>query len=235
MKILSFDTTMQACSASFIDTEKEGEQQSVYESLERGHAEAIVPMIESVMNVSNCSYQELDCIAVTLGPGAFTGVRVGVATARGLGLSTGVDVYGFSSLHVIAARAREQLGDGYLSEFDRMLVAVDARRGEIYLQSFDINAQPLIEACAVVPEQFAEFSENGKILVVGSGGSLLSDIVSQGAQQVVFECPDLLPDAQNIGQLVLSDQGIHETLSPLYLRAPDAKPQVGKQIARAQN
>ncbi len=233
MKILSFDTTMQACSASFLDTEKEGEQQSVYESLERGHAEAIVPMIESVMNVSSCTYQELDCIAVTLGPGAFTGVRVGVAAARGLGLSAGVDVYGFSSLHVIAARAREQFGDSHLSEFDQIIVAIDARRGEIYLQSFNADVQPMTEACAIVPEQFSDYSENKKTLVVGSGGQLLQDVISGNGEQIVFECPDILPDAQNIGQLVLSDQGIHKALSPLYLRAPDAKPQSGKQIARA--
>lgn len=232
MKILAFDTTMQACSASLNDTDKEAGQHSVYEALERGHAEAIVPMIESVMSVGECTYQELDCIAVTLGPGAFTGVRVGVATARGLGLSLDVDVYGLSSLHVMAAGVKARADDDFLSEFDRIVIAADARRGEIYVQSFDLRCTPLCEPEAIVPEQISDYTGADKTFIAGNAGPLLEDVIPDGENQIVFGYSDLLPDAQNMGHLVISGSGLKDSLSPLYLRAPDAKPQSGKQIAR---
>lgn len=89
MKLLALDTTLGACSAAVAcGSPGTPDITGIYERRERAHAEAIVPMIERALGDASLSYRDLDAIAVTTGPGSFTGVRVGIATARGLALAT---------------------------------------------------------------------------------------------------------------------------------------------------
>ncbi len=104
MNVLALDTSMAACSAAVLTRDAaSGRAARRFERLERGHAEAIVPMIQQVMAEAGAEYGELDRIAVTVGPGTFTGVRIGVATARGLALATGAPLLGVTS-HAVMAR-----------------------------------------------------------------------------------------------------------------------------------
>jgi tRNA threonylcarbamoyladenosine biosynthesis protein TsaB len=109
MKILSLDTSMAACSVAVIDTGSVPPLAEAFRAMERGHAEALAPMVAEVMQASGLEFRDLDRIAVTIGPGTFTGVRIGLSFARGAGLACGVPVIGIDSLSAISANARSGL------------------------------------------------------------------------------------------------------------------------------
>ncbi|RME99210.1 MAG: tRNA (adenosine(37)-N6)-threonylcarbamoyltransferase complex dimerization subunit type 1 TsaB, partial [Alphaproteobacteria bacterium] len=135
MKLLALDTTLGACSAAVLCAA--GDRQRLFARFEeraRGHAEALMPMVADVLAEAGVGYDELDRIALTRGPGTFTGVRIGVAAARGLALATGAALFATDSLSVIAADARErwqQENDGGARP-QQIATLVDARRGEVY-------------------------------------------------------------------------------------------------------
>ena len=131
MNVLAFDTCLGAVSAAVRCAERRGDGccARAYELRTAGHAERLMPMIAEVMAGAGLAFAELDRIAVTLGPGSFTGVRVGVAAARGLALATGRPVVAATSLAVMAHRAAEMLAATGESAARRLVVAVDARRG----------------------------------------------------------------------------------------------------------
>lgn len=227
MNILAFDTTMQACSAAVLT--EAGGCFSTLREIERGHAEALMPMVLEVLEQAQVTFQDIDCVAVTLGPGAFTGVRVGVATARGLGVALDKPVYGYSSLHVMAAQA---VAEACVSEFEQIVVTTDARRGELYAQIFDPGLQAIDLPFMTTAEKLSELILSRETLVIGSGGAdLASAIANEGGTQWIM--PELLPDAAALVRLAGSEVGRQQDISPLYLRAPDAKPQVGKHVLRA--
>lgn len=137
MRILAFDTALRACSAAVLIVKgAERKLARAYEARERGHAEVLMPMIEQVMREAGSAYQDLDRIAVTIGPGTFTGTRIGIATARGLGLALAIPVIGETSLAVMAHGIQARSG----SEDQPLAIAVDARRGQIYFQHFDAGS-----------------------------------------------------------------------------------------------
>ncbi|MEA1937730.1 MAG: tRNA (adenosine(37)-N6)-threonylcarbamoyltransferase complex dimerization subunit type 1 TsaB, partial [Pseudomonadota bacterium] len=134
MRILAFDTSISGCSAAALndDTVLAGEQVR----MERGQSEALIPMIERVLAEAGLAPADLDLIAVTHGPGAFTGLRIGLATARGLALALGIPAVGISTLETIA-RAVSADRDIY------RLALIDSKRAEIFAQGFDADGKPL--------------------------------------------------------------------------------------------
>ncbi len=144
MNVLAFDTCMAACSAALIQGDT-GRVHHRYALMERGHSETLFPMVKAVMEEAQLDFDELDLIAVTRGPGTFTGVRAGVAAARGFALASGVPVVSATSLDVMAFICRERLDLG--NDSPGFLLAHDARRGELYVQSFDAAASALSDQC----------------------------------------------------------------------------------------
>src|SRR5262245_44701860 len=142
MNILAFDTCFDACSVCVAQRREGGiiELASARERFETGHAERLVPMIGEVMEKAGLEFSDLARIAVTVGPGTFTGTRIGVAAARALALSTGLGVVGVSSLAVMADIAADEIGVRPTGE--DLTVAVDARRGEVYVQLFAPDRLP---------------------------------------------------------------------------------------------
>jgi tRNA threonylcarbamoyladenosine biosynthesis protein TsaB len=100
MRVLAIDTALEACSVAVLDTEGRARSRSL--PMARGHAEALLPLVATVMSDARTEFDELDRIAVTVGPGSFTGLRVGVAAARGIGLAAGKPVVGLTTLAAIA-------------------------------------------------------------------------------------------------------------------------------------
>ena len=149
MNVLAFDTCLGAVSAAVRWKGASGEWQvaSRFEARAGGHAERLMPMIAEVMEEAGLAFADLGRIAVTVGPGTFTGVRGGVAAARGLALASGLPVVTATSLAVMAHGAREQLQG---RDADLLAVAVDARRGMVYLEIFD-EAQPRGQHGAIAP------------------------------------------------------------------------------------
>jgi tRNA threonylcarbamoyladenosine biosynthesis protein TsaB len=134
------------------------------EAMGRGQSERLVPMIEEVMGEAGLDYQELDAIAVTRGPGGFTGVRIGLAAARGLALAWDRPIIAVSTLEAVAAATAEAERRGRV-----ILVLLDAKRADLYVQAFDSDLAPLSEPAALPPELIVRGLPPGPLLLAGDG------------------------------------------------------------------
>jgi tRNA threonylcarbamoyl adenosine modification protein YeaZ len=197
MRTLVIETATAACSVALI----EGTMvvASAHEVVGRGHAERLVPMIAALPDGGRA-----DTILVDCGPGSFTGIRVGIAAARGLGLGWGVPVRGFSSLPLVAAAAFA--AD---AELDRLAVVLEGGHGEVFMQPF--VRDPLVATADFASLPPSEAMARLDATAVGNGVRFLSD----GGR-------DALPDAADI--ILLPAALIDLPPRPIYGRAPDAKP-----------
>jgi len=130
-----------------------------------GHAEALLPMIDDIMSATGLSASALDCVAVTTGPGSFTGIRVGIAAARGIAFAGGLPLIGISSFEAVAETVpAAALGDRPL------LVALESRRADLYIQLFDAARRPLSEPAAYLPQTLASAipaAHGSAIVIIG--------------------------------------------------------------------
>jgi len=172
MNILALDTSMGACSAAVL---REGDSaqrlHALLVEMPRGHAEALMPMVEEVLAEAEIEARDLDLIAATVGPGSFTGVRIAIAAARGLALVTRAKLFGTDSLTVMvrAARLAGSEPNGPLA------VAVDARRGMLYLGIYDEAGTKLDGPLLIAPEEAVSRLPETLRLAVGSGAPLLAE------------------------------------------------------------
>jgi tRNA threonylcarbamoyladenosine biosynthesis protein TsaB len=178
--------------------------------MERGHQERLAPMAAEVMDRAKLAFSDIGKIVVTVGPGSFTGLRVGLAFAKGLHLATGSPLAGIGALEGLATSADP---DGQCAG------VIDARRGMVYLQAF-AGGRPLSEA-AVLPASEAatrlEVTAAGPWRVAGPGAQLLAG--ADNVDAIELAAPDLMA----LGELAERATPA-EDLKPVYLRAPDAKP-----------
>jgi tRNA threonylcarbamoyladenosine biosynthesis protein TsaB len=233
MNILALDTCMAACSAAVLrQTGGERHIARRFEPMERGHAEALFPMIEAVMSEAGMAFAELTRVAVTIGPGTFTGVRAGIAAARGIALAARLPAVGAGSLEVMATGALRQLGAGTLA--GGFMVAHDARRDEVYVQYFDPAARALTPAAIMTVAEAAQNIPREISAIVGSGAAAVTaHLNGQDHPARAAVLPALLPDAADLAVIALNLPHCELPPVPLYLRAPDAKPQFDKIFARA--
>lgn len=205
-----------------------------FELRQTGHAEALIPMIERVMVRAQLAFSDLDRIAVTTGPGSFTGMRIGIAAARALSLATGVPVVGMPTLDVLAETARHLhllKGDGTAWP-EHLLVAVDARKDQVYVQLFGPNhtATPLAQVLSLLDA--ARLLPEGQVVMVGSGAHLVAAHLNVNRSGVQTLYPDLQPSAICLADMAGAASPSEIRVRPFYLRPPDAKPQDGKSIPR---
>ena len=230
MNVLAFDTCLGAVSAAVRWRGAYGHWhlRDRYEARQGGHAERLMPMVAEVMGEAGLAFADLDRIAVTAGPGTLTGVRVGIAAARGLALASGLPVVAAASLAVMAHRAGEMLEK---ARPELLAVAVDARRGMVYLEVFDrahsVLAGPKLLATADVPALIGA----RPALVVGSGARAVASAIVEAGGRAEACLPDLEPHARSL-TLLAEGLGTAHPVRPLYLRAPDAKPQADKSLTR---
>lgn len=206
MIVLGLDTCLSACSVAVLDGETVLAHAS--ETMSRGHQERLAPMAQAVMAQAGIGFDRLQRIGATVGPGSFTGLRVGVAFAKGLGSALGVPAVGVGSLEALAAEASGMVA-----------AAIDARRDQLYLQVFE-DGQPLM-APDVLPlgtaaARLAELAMGRDLTLVGSGAPLLADS-APGAHILT---PDGC-DARAVARIAAVKSPA--PMRPLYLRAPDAK------------
>lgn len=236
MVLLSFDTCFGACSAAVFETDARGGPfhnarllASRYEEMDSGHAERLLPMIRDVMQEARAGFDGLDALSVASGPGSFTGTRIAISAARALALSHKLPVFGTTSLALMAARAAAELKDAIAGH--HIVVCVDARKGQVYLQSFGATAHapPASEPRVVSPREVDLGSATMPIIAVGSGAAALAAAQKANNIEIQFALDSLKPDAR------YASECFHNPLSPptpLYLRPPDAKPSMQPQIAR---
>jgi tRNA threonylcarbamoyl adenosine modification protein YeaZ len=193
--ILAFDTSSAACTAALFDQSGTCIAHAD-EMIGRGHAERLVPMIADLMDGRRASR-----ILVGVGPGSFTGIRVGIAAAHGLAIGWGAEILGLSSLALLAAR------NGPVA------AAVQGGHGELFVQQFDAAAAPVSDLVNCPPQEAARLITAD--LVVGSGAQQLVDARGWG------EARDQWPSAANALRLPESLRTLQPR--PIYARAPDAR------------
>ena len=208
MIVLGLDTAQGACSAAVLAGD--GPLAALSEPMTRGHQERLAPLVKAAMAEAGLGFDKLDRIGVTVGPGSFTGLRVGLAFAKGLGLALKRPVIGVGSLEALAASAPLA---------DIVLAAIDARRGQIYLQAFSGGRAlmaPDVLPVETAAARIAELNPIGQLAIVGSGAALLEGLVP-GARLSPLAAPDPLALARLAAAKPVTAP------RPLYLRAPDAK------------
>ena len=208
MIVLGLDTAVGACSVAVV---ADGEPLAAFsEAMQRGHQERLALMVREAMAEAGLAFGALDRIGVTVGPGSFTGLRVGLAFAKGLGLALARPVVGVGTLEALAASE---------SGADLTIAAIDARRSQIYLQAFSGGhalMAPDVLPVEIAAARLAEVRSSGRVDIVGSGASLLDGLVS-GARILPRAAPDPVALAR------LAQAKPLAPARPLYLRAPDAK------------
>ncbi len=226
MRILAIDTALEACSAAVFDTEQDGA--AIHETLPmvRGHAEALIPMIARVMDRARVTFTEIDRIAVTTGPGSFTGLRVGIAAARGIALATGKAAVGLSTLAAYAAPLIDD--DDTLP----VVAVIDARHDHVYLQAFGPGGRTLVTARLVPLREALRFASTGAPRLIGTGAKLLAAAWPPGERAPSSVDPLNAPDIEWVARLGAAATETGTPPKPLYLRAPDAQPQNAAQLAR---
>ncbi len=222
MNILALDTSMGACSAAVLRANGSARALHLREQvMERGHAEALMPMVAEVMQEAALDFADLDLIAATTGPGSFTGVRIAIAAARGLALVTRAKLYGTDSLTVMA-RAAHAAGVTSNAPF---AVAADARRGMLYLGLYDAAGRKLDGPLLISPGAAAAMLPSDVKVAVGSGAALLAETAAGQRQRIEAVLPELQPSAGVLAEIAFEAGETVAILRPLYLRPPDAKPQ----------
>ncbi len=203
MRTLAIETATAACSVALV--EDGTVVAALHEVVGRGHAERLVPMIAALPDGGRA-----DAILVDCGPGSFTGVRVGLAAARGLAIGWGVPVTGCSSLALIAAAA-------FAAEpgAARLTVAIPGGHGELFVQTFDRGPVARAPLASLAPERAALA---GEALVVGGGSATLVAIRGHG------RALDALPAAADMALLPPALAALPPV--PIYGRAPDALPRM---------
>jgi len=219
MKLLAVDTALGGCSVALLE---DGEIRAhIFEAMDRGHAERLTPMVDEAMQRAGEVFAALDRLAVTTGPGTFTGQRVGLAFMRGLRLALKIPLHGVTTLEAIAAAAMAQ------TRRQACAVIHDARRAEAYLllrRGDAVIQEPVVLPLADALTRIRDF---GPCALAGTGA-----VQAQEALGPEFVLSDMRqPDALWVARLA-AEQPVPETApGPLYLRAPDAKLPGGRTLA----
>lgn len=216
MKLLGIDTALNACSVAIIDGSDV--LASVTSAGGRGNAERLLPLLEQARLEADLDLAQLDGIAVTIGPGSFTGIRTALATARGLGLALKIPVWGITTTETLSAAAAQP---GFAT-----VAVIDAKRGEVYIQCFAAHNRTLLGAALTAPQLLsiadaAAILPAGLAMLVGSGSVLLKDAAQRDDLQLSSVSPD--PDPVLVARLAAGRPRPTASPSPLYIRPPDAK------------
>src|ERR1700704_6322463 len=169
MLILAIDTALDACAAAVLDTDSSQLIARESQPMKRGHAEALMPLIARVMKDAGLPFAALDRIAVTKGPGSFTGLRVGLSAARGIALAAGRPVVGLTTLTAYAAPI---VADN--SEHP-IISAIDARHDHVYFQVVSGDGSSLIRAQGAPITEVLAASKFGAPHLVGNAAKILAD------------------------------------------------------------
>ena len=222
MEILALDTATAGCSVALW---RDGAIAAWrFQEMARGQSEALLPMVKDVLNEAGTTAAGVDLIAVTRGPGAFTGLRIGLSTARALALAAGVPCLGVDTTDVIA---RGVPADQITGE---LLVVLDTKRSDFYAQKFSDHHQPLTLPQALPRDDLAGWLQDPDsetpVLVAGDvAGEAVQVLADAGIRSQLADAPGL-PDARYLAEIAVERWQPGQLLDPpgpLYLRPPDAK------------
>jgi tRNA threonylcarbamoyladenosine biosynthesis protein TsaB len=218
MFILAIDTALDACAAGVLDTRSS--QLIAHESqpMKRGHAEALMPLLARIMESSGIGFAALDRIAVTTGPGSFTGLRVGLSAARGIGLAADRPVVGVTTLAAYAAPLVSENGD------HPIISAIDARHDHIYFQVVSGDGTSLVPPRVIAIDEALDAARFGAPRLVGNAAGILAARWPADAAPPRLIDPQPAPEISWVAWLGAAVDPELALARPYYLRAPDAKP-----------
>lgn len=219
LKLLALDTATEACSVALLN---ETEVSAQFELAPREHTQRILPMVEQLLQSHKIQLKQLDAIVCCLGPGSFTGVRIGIGIVQGLAYGAKLPVLGVSTLAVLAQGAYRQHGAS------KVLVAIDARMGEVYWAEYQRNEQGQwqgAETEAVLsPLQAKQRIQilDGEWTIAGTGWDAYPELFA-GHDVILHKSESLLPSAEDMLPLAsqLWQQGTITNpaeIEPIYLR-----------------
>ena len=212
MRLLALDTALGACQAAVLDGD--AVTAALSEPMARGHQERLAPMAAEAMARAGLAFSDLDRIAVTVGPGSFTGLRVGLAFAKGLAMALGAPLLGVGALEALAAS-----GDGSGAAVGgRTAAVIDAGRGRLYLQRFDGGAPQGDPEVLEIADAAARLAAAPPHRLVGPGAPLLAAHLPGATMEAVAA-----PDPAALARLAAGRRPADAPARPLYLRAPDAR------------
>ncbi len=219
MNILALDTSASACSVAL--WRHGGVVRSLRRDMERGHAEALMPMLRDVLDGAGCGAADLDLVAVTVGPGAFTGLRIGLAAARGLALAAGLPCFGATTTDTVAHGVPEAERSGAT-----LVVALQSNRADIYAQAFTPDLEPLSAPRALLPIEVAGLvTEGGRVVVAGDASNLVRPVLAGAGLDVAVSGVPGIPDAAVLAAIAARRWRPGDrpaSPSPLYLKPPAA-------------
>ena len=220
MNVLAFDTTASSCSIAVLQNKKPlAEKQK---SIERGHAEFLVPLIEETLLEAKLSYRDLDLLAVTTGPGAFTGIRIGLATARSLAIACNLPLIGITNFDAIVNGISETERKGR-----KILVILETKRLDFYVCLYNEDLSILIEPQTVEGSYLKMLVKDVALIVVGDAKKRALPFLAFPEVKIIesTSVPYVNPAivAKLAESILVSGVDIYKPL-PFYLKAPDVMP-----------
>ena len=210
MIVLAIDTCLFACSVAVVDGERVLARR--VEPMSRGHQERLAPLVQEAMAEAGLGFDKLERIGVTVGPGSFTGLRVGLAFAKGLASALSIPAVGIGALEALAH-----------TESGNVVAVLDAKRGQVYLQAFSDGAPVSAPDALPIETAAARVAEFAPDTLIGTGAALLAG-VRPGVRVIEADVTDPVAVAR------LAALRSPVPPRPLYLRAPDAKLPGGKTL-----
>src|SRR5579859_1225636 len=211
-RLLAFDCSGASCSAAVLIESRVAAER--FAQMERGQAEALLPMLQATMAEAGIDWAGIDAIATTVGPGSFTGVRLGLSAARGLALAAGRPILPLTAFEAVAA--------GLEPDGRAVAIVIDSRRGPVFAQRFDPDLRPVGEPAQLEPEELVGWLSAGPWRVAGDGvanliGQTFPAVIRPDAEVRRIRAGDLARAALALGPAGIDRLPAH----PLYLRAPD--------------
>jgi tRNA threonylcarbamoyladenosine biosynthesis protein TsaB len=217
MRILAFDCATTCCSAAVWD---DGEVRAHAASdVPHGATQILVPMLERVLAEADATFERIDRLAATVGPGHFTGLRAGLAVARALVLATGLPVIAMTTLEAVAAATAPEERRGR-----DLIVAIDSKRDEAYMQTYNEALRPISTARACRVDDFVtDAARESALLVAGDAGPMLADALRRAGCAVALAAGPQQPDARVIAAVAAGRAPVVGPLRPFYLHPPAVK------------
>ncbi|MBN9441741.1 tRNA (adenosine(37)-N6)-threonylcarbamoyltransferase complex dimerization subunit type 1 TsaB [Bosea sp. (in: a-proteobacteria)] len=226
MRILAIDTALGACSACVLEAGEAEPLAREQLAMDRGHAEALMPLVERVMDGLEGGFASLGRVAVTVGPGSYTGLRVGVSAARAIAFAAGIPAVGVTT---VAACAAPLIG----REPGRVIAAaLDAKHGQVWFQALSSEGKPLVPLRQVSYRDAARAIGAGPVSLVGSAAlAVANEAWAIGLDAVVVDGAKA-PDIVWVARLGLIADPQSAPPRPLYLKAPETTPQDKARLPR---